>query len=65
MTRGIEYGDILLPICLAMLDGDDEKRKFESLFLTYRKLMFHVANDILNDKATHFINMTLNRAWLC
>jgi len=30
----------MLPIYLAMLDGDDEKSKFESLYLTYRKLMF-------------------------
>ena len=40
----------MLPIYLAMLDGDDEKNKFESLYLTYRKLMFHVANGILNDE---------------
>jgi RNA polymerase sigma-70 factor (ECF subfamily) len=40
----------MLPIYLAMLDGDDEKSKFESLYLTYRKLMFHVANGILNDE---------------
>lgn len=39
----------MLPIYLSMLDGDDEKSKFESLYLTYRKLMFHVANGILND----------------
>jgi RNA polymerase sigma-70 factor (ECF subfamily) len=40
----------MLPIYLAMLDGDDEKSKFESLYFTYRKLMFHVANGILNDE---------------
>jgi RNA polymerase sigma-70 factor (ECF subfamily) len=40
----------MLPIYLSMLDGDDEKSKFESLYLTYRKLMFHVANGILNDE---------------
>jgi len=41
----------MLPIYLAMLDGDDEKSKFESFYLTYRKLMFHVANGILNDES--------------
>lgn len=40
----------MLPTCLAMLDGNDEKSKFESLYFTYRKLMFHVANGILNDE---------------
>jgi RNA polymerase sigma-70 factor (ECF subfamily) len=40
----------MLPIYLAMLDGEEEKSKFESLYLTYRKLMFHVANGILNDE---------------
>jgi RNA polymerase sigma-70 factor (ECF subfamily) len=40
----------MLPIYLAMLVGEDEKNKFESLYLTYRKLMFHVANGILNDE---------------
>lgn len=40
----------MLPIYLAMLDSEEEKSKFESLYLTYRKLMFHVANGILNDE---------------
>jgi RNA polymerase sigma-70 factor (ECF subfamily) len=40
----------MLPIYLAMVDGEDEKSNFESLYLTYRKLMFHVANGILNDE---------------
>ena len=40
----------MFPIYLAMLDGEEEKSKFESLYLTYRKLMFHVANGILNDE---------------
>lgn len=40
----------MLPIYLAMIDGEEEKSKFESLYLTYRKLMFHVANGILNDE---------------
>ena len=33
----------MLPIYLAMLDGEEEKNKFESLYFTYRKLMFHIA----------------------
>lgn len=41
----------MLLIYLAMLDGEDEKSKFESLYLTYRKLMFHVANSILKDES--------------
>jgi len=40
----------MLPVYLAMLDGEEEKSKFELLYLTYRKLMFHVANGILNDE---------------
>ncbi|MBA1334991.1 MAG: RNA polymerase ECF-type sigma factor [Firmicutes bacterium] len=41
----------MLPIYLAMLEGDEEKNKFESLYVTYRKLMFYVANRILNDES--------------
>jgi len=40
----------MLPIYLAMLDGEEDKNKFELLYITYRKLMFHVANRILNDE---------------
>lgn len=40
----------MLPIYLAMLDGEEEKNKFELLYVTYRKLMFYVANRILNDE---------------
>ena len=40
----------MLPIYLAMLDGEEEKNKFESLYFTYRKLMFHIAKSILNDE---------------
>jgi len=44
-------GNPMLLIYLAMLDGEEDKSKFESLYLTYRKLMFHVANSILNDES--------------
>ncbi|MGB9680546.1 MAG: RNA polymerase sigma factor [Thermoanaerobacteraceae bacterium] len=40
----------MLPIYLAMLDGEEDKNKFELLYVTYRKLMFYVANRILNDE---------------
>jgi len=40
----------MLPIYLAMLDGEEEKNNFESLYFTYRKLMFHIAKSILNDE---------------
>jgi RNA polymerase sigma-70 factor (ECF subfamily) len=43
-------GDKMLPIYLAMLDGEEDKNKFELLYVTYRKLMFYVANRILNDE---------------
>lgn len=36
----------MLPIYLAMLDGEEDKNKFELLYVTYRKLMFYVANRI-------------------
>ena len=40
-------GDKLLPIYLAILDGEKDKNRFELLYVTYRKLMFYVANRIL------------------
>lgn len=43
-------GEKMLPIYLAMLGGEEDKSKFETLYMTYRKLMFHVANRILNDE---------------
>jgi RNA polymerase sigma-70 factor (ECF subfamily) len=43
-------GDKMLPIYLAMLDGEEDKNKFELLYVTYIKLMFYVANRILNDE---------------
>jgi hypothetical protein len=32
-------GDKMLPIYLAMLDGEEDKNKFELLYVTYRKLL--------------------------
>ncbi|WP_252891873.1 hypothetical protein [Thermoclostridium stercorarium] len=40
----------MLPIYLAILDGEKDKNRFELLYVTYRKLMFYVANRILNDE---------------
>lgn len=40
----------MLPVHLTMLDGEEDKDKFELLYITYRKLMFYVANCILNDE---------------
>lgn len=37
-------------IYLQMFDTPDERTKFEQLYLTYRGLMFHVANNILNNE---------------
>jgi RNA polymerase sigma-70 factor (ECF subfamily) len=34
---------------LSMLDTEEQKNKFEDLYLTYRKLMFYIANKILKD----------------
>ncbi len=34
---------------LSMLDTEEQKDKFEDLYLTYRKLMFYIANKILKD----------------
>ena len=40
----------MLPIYLAMIGGEEDKNKFELLYVTYMKLMFYVANRILNDE---------------
>lgn len=37
-------------IYLMMLDTEEEKSKFEKIYFNYRQLMFHIANDILNDE---------------
>lgn len=43
-------GDRIVFIYLMMLDTEEEKSKFEKVYLKYRQLMFHVANDILKDE---------------
>lgn len=40
----------MLMLYLAMIDGEEDKNKFELLYITYRKLMFYVANEILDDE---------------
>ena len=40
----------MLAIYLAVIDAEDDNNKFEFLYTTYRKLMFYVANRILNDE---------------
>ncbi|HFL3562789.1 TPA: RNA polymerase sigma factor [Clostridioides difficile] len=37
-------------IYLNLIDLDDEKKKFEQVYLKYRKLMFYIANQILKDE---------------
>lgn len=37
-------------IYLSMIESEEDKSKFEMLYLSYRKTMFYVANKILNDK---------------
>ena len=36
-------------IYLQMIEDEADRTKFEQVYLHYRNLMFHVANDILND----------------
>lgn len=40
----------MLPIYLAMLNDEEDKNKFELIYEKYRKLMFYVANRVLNDE---------------
>lgn len=40
----------MLVIYLSMLNGQEDKNKFELLYEKYRKLMFYIANNILNDE---------------
>lgn len=39
----------MLAFYLSMLDTQEEKDKFEYLYTKYRALMFHVANEVLED----------------
>ena len=40
----------MLVFYLSMIDTDEEKSKFEQLYLTYRQVMFYAANSILKDE---------------
>lgn len=35
---------------LTMIDSEEDKSKFEKLYLTYRQTMFYVANRIIKDE---------------
>jgi len=44
-------GDVnMFPVCMALLYDKKDKNKIELLYVSYRKLMFHVANCILCDE---------------
>ena len=54
-------------IYLQMIDTPDDRSKFEQIYLEYRGLMFHVANEILHNEqdaedAVHqaFVNVAKN-----
>lgn len=40
----------MLGLCLALIDSEEEKSKFITLYEEYRHLMFYVAQEILNDE---------------
>ena len=40
----------MLLIYLSMLDNQEDKNKFTLLYEKYRKIMFYIANQILNDE---------------
>lgn len=44
-------GDIAVLIYIQMIASDEDKSKFEQIYLTYRKLMFFVARSILKNDA--------------
>lgn len=39
----------IMLICLSLIDSEEDKSKFEQLYLSYRQLMHHVALGILKD----------------
>lgn len=39
----------MLAIYLSMIESEEGKSKFENLYLSYRQLMYYIANDILKD----------------
>ncbi|MGL4345183.1 MAG: RNA polymerase sigma factor [Cellulosilyticaceae bacterium] len=49
-------------IYLMMLDTEEEKSKFEKIYFKYRQLMFHVANEILNDE--HLAEDTVHKSFI-
>ena len=46
----LEEGASMLSIYLSMIDTDEEKSKFEQIYLTYKQVMFYAANSILKDE---------------
>lgn len=38
-------------IYLALIEGEEDKRKFERLYMNYRQTMYYIAYDILKDRA--------------
>lgn len=40
----------MLILYLQMLDTPEEKNRFEQIYLKYRSLMYHVADDVLHDR---------------
>lgn len=52
----------MLLIYLAMIDGQEDKDKFEQIYKTYYKLLFYVANKILKD--THLSEDAVHNTFL-
>jgi len=52
----------MLNLYLSLLDTDEEKEKFEKLYYKYRKLMKHIAYDILKDP--HLAEDAVHNAFL-
>lgn len=52
----------MIALYLAMIDDENEKSLFESLYLKYRNLMYQIANRILND--TYLAEDAVHQAFL-
>ncbi|MGX8128541.1 RNA polymerase sigma factor, partial [Clostridioides difficile] len=39
-----------MPICLLIINSEENKSKFEQIYIKYKKLMFYTANNILKDE---------------
>lgn len=52
----------MIAIYLSVIDTEQDKNKFEILYTTYRKLMFYVANRILEDQ--HLAEDAVHQAFL-